>query len=230
MHRISSTGMIYLGLVIVMVVCVKQTFASSRETIIPTVLDLDSDQPWVIYGKENGDNLGWSVSAAGDINGDGFSDVIVGAPLYGPEQEGTVFVYHGGEGGLNSIPDWTMGGGEKGIRFGNAVSGAGDVNGDGYDDVIIGAEDFKVDFGTSGEPKSGAAFVYYGSENGLLDTHAWRVLAEAKEINFGRAVSSAGDVNGDGYDDVIVGAPYLRASQPMPTKGKRISTWGVRMD
>ncbi|HBX69320.1 MAG TPA: hypothetical protein DEH25_08030 [Chloroflexi bacterium] len=167
---------------------------------------------WTFDGSQDGAEFGYAVAAAGDVNGDGFADVIIGAPLYsrqtpeGVDREGAAFVFLGSSSGLGATPDWVMGSSMQGAAFGSSVAAAGDVNGDGFADVIIGAPEYKVDFGMSGEPKSGAAFVYYGSETGLSLAPDWFVLAEAAEIRLGDAVAGAGDVNGDGFDDVIVGA------------------------
>ncbi|MBK9226721.1 MAG: FG-GAP repeat protein [Ignavibacteria bacterium] len=88
------------------------------------------------------------------------------------------------------------------IKFGYSVSTAGDVNGDGYSDVIIGAYGF-----TNSQSGEGAAFVYHGSASGLSLTSNWNAEGNQVNANFGYSVTSAGDVNGDGYSDVIVGAP-----------------------
>ena len=156
-------------------------------------------------------NFGRSASTAGDVNRDGYSDVVIGAPWYdNPETDegdeiydGAVFVYHGSATGLGSDPDWTFIGDDKHAELGNAVSTAGDVNGDGYSDVIVGAYRY-----TGDQWREGSAFVYHGSSTGLAtDSADWMVEGGQESAKFGLAVSTAGDVDGDGYSDVVVGAP-----------------------
>ena len=152
-------------------------------------------------------NFGISVASAGDVNGDGYSDVIIGAYVYDDganTNEGRAFVYHGGAAGLsstpNSIPDDAN---QVGAFLGVSVASAGDVNGDGYSDVIIGAHGF--DDGAN--INEGRAFVYHGSAAGLSASPD-NTPDDADQANatFGISVAGAGDVNGDGYSDVIVGA------------------------
>jgi hypothetical protein len=100
---------------------------------------------------------------------------------------------------------WTVHGAPPGAAFGAAVARAGDVNGDGFPDVIVGAPLYD---GAAGS-HSGKAFVYYGAASGLASTPGWQVEGEEEGSQFGFAVAAAGDVNGDGFADVIVGAPYL---------------------
>jgi len=78
------------------------------------------------------------------------------------------------------------------------------VNGDGYDDLIVGAPGF-----TEPEADEGAAFVFYGSTSGPSTSADWSVEGNRPGAQFGYCVASAGDVNGDGYADIIVGAPYF---------------------
>jgi hypothetical protein len=155
----------------------------------------ESDQAFAQFGN--------SVASAGDVNGDGFSDVIVGAPLFdnGETDEGRAFVYHGSASGLSTTPNWTAESNQAGARFGVSVASAGDVNGDGYSDVIVGAWEFD-----NGQTDEGAAFVYHGSASGLSTTPNWTAESNQAGARFGVSVASAGDVNGDGYSDVIVGA------------------------
>ena len=162
----------------------------------------ESDQPVAWLGR--------SVGTAGDVNGDGYSDVIVGAHVFDQSEtdEGRAFVFHGSASGLSVTPDWTAEANQVNARFGISVGTAGDVNGDGYSDVIVGAYQFD-----NGQTDEGRAFVYHGSATGLSTTSNWTAEADLAGAEFGRAVSTAGDVNGDGYADVIVGSPLFANGQ-----------------
>src|SRR5438046_1890180 len=92
-------------------------------------------------------------------------------------------------------------GDQASASFGEFVGRAGDVNGDGFGDVIIGANSY-----TAGEPKEGRSYVYDGSPTGLSPTPNWRADGHQRRALFGDAVGTAGDVNGDGFDDVIITA------------------------
>ena len=146
---------------------------------------------------EGGGHFGYSVAGAGDVNGDSYADVIVGAYSYNSDQ-GKAYVYHGGDTGLNTTPAFSATGESTGDQFGISVAGAGDVNGDGYADVIVGARSY--------ETSKGKAYVYHGGGSGLSATPAFSVTGENTGDSFGISVAGAGDVNGDGYADVIVGA------------------------
>jgi hypothetical protein len=160
---------------------------------------------WYYEGDQKGAQFGYSVSTAGDVNGDGYDDVVVGAPVYnnGTENEGAVFVFYGTQfEGLQSFPAVTLSGNQKGARFGCSVGAAGDVNGDQYDDVIVGACDYN-----NGLSKEGRAFLFYGSNAGLGTTPGWTFDGGQKDAHLGFSVGSAGNVNGDAFDDIIIGAP-----------------------
>ncbi len=158
---------------------------------------------------QDGAQLGIAVAGAGDVNGDGFDDVIAGAYGYDhPEiDEGAAFVFHGSIAGIGASPSWESEGNQGAALYGGAVSGAGDVNGDGFDDVIIGA-----DHGDQGELDEGLVFVYLGSSEGLGDTPNWIAEGNQAAAEFGYSVAAAGNVNGDAFDDVIVGADEYDAS------------------
>ncbi len=128
---------------------------------------------------------------------------VIGAPDFDHcfVDEGRAFVYLGSAAGLASSPAWTADGNQDSASFGVSVASAGDVNGDGYSDVIVGANDY--DNGQTGE---GRVFVYLGSAAGLAASPAWTAESNQAYSDFGYSVASAGDVNGDGYGDVIVGA------------------------
>ncbi len=144
--------------------------------------------------------FGYSVSTAGDVNGDGYDDMIVGAG--GSHSfRGTAYIYYGGAAPDPNADLILIGAGESAEdRFGGSVSTAGDVNGDGYDDVIVGAKQYGV------SPHGpGHAYVYYGGA--APDTTADLIFTgESFGDCLGGSVSEAGDLNGDGYEDLIVGA------------------------
>ena len=160
---------------------------------------------WTAESDQADARFGYSVGAAGDVNGDGYSDVIIGAHRYdnGQTDEGRAFVYNGSPSGLGANPAWTAEGNQGSANFGSSVASAGDVNGDGYSDVIVGAHKYD-----HGEINEGRAFVYNGSATGLAAGPAWTAESDQTEAWFGSSVATAGDVNGDGYSDVIIGA-YL---------------------
>ena len=160
----------------------------------------------------NADNamLGYSVATAGDVNGDGYSDVL----LNGPQGTGMVWCYHAavGPGGtLEFTEEWSLTGAPNAL-LNSRVSPAGDVNGDGYGDVLVGAPLYDA-----GQDDEGAAFVFLGSATGVASgnpaTAAAQLESDQANALLGFGVAGAGDVNGDGYADVTVGAPYYDAGQ-----------------
>lgn len=174
----------------------------------------DAGRAYLYYGGPNMDNgadlhfsvnlsysnLGKSVSDAGDVNGDGYDDIILGAwtTTIPSTATGRAYIYFGGS-PMNNTYDVQLSGESSYNYFGESVSKAGDVNGDGYDDVIVGA------YGNeNGGSYAGRAYIYFGGPN--MDNEADIVLTGESGNYFGNSVSYAGDINGDGYDDVIVGS------------------------
>ncbi len=158
---------------------------------------------WMMESNQTGAQYGISVSSAGDVNGDGYSDIIVGANQYDnvENNEGAAFVYYGSATGPSAVPNWTGESDQAFAFYGISVSSAGDVNGDGYSDIIVGANGY-----SNGEANEGAAYVYYGSSGGLSLTVDWMMESNLASAQYGISVASAGDVNGDGYSDIIIGA------------------------
>jgi len=166
---------------------------------------LSAAPAWTAGSNQINAYFGFSVGAAGDVNGDGYGDVIVGAYQYdnGEADEGQARVYFGADAGLSLEPDWSVESNQAEALFGYSVATAGDINGDGYSDLIVGALEYD-----NGETDEGCAFVYHGAASGLAEAPAWTANSDQETSFFGRAVSTAGDVNGDGYSDVIVGAAF----------------------
>ncbi len=155
----------------------------------------------ILNGEAAGDAFGYVVSSAGDVNHDGYGDVMVGAYQNdaGGKDAGRAYVFFGGA-RPDDRPDLALTGASAGDAFGFAVSGAGDMNKDGYADVIVGAY-----HNGAGGKDAGRAYVYYGGA-APSERPALVLTGEAAGDAFGYSVSGAGDVNGDGFGDVAVGA------------------------
>jgi MYXO-CTERM domain-containing protein len=153
------------------------------------------------------DYFGWSLSGAGDVDGDGYDDLVVAAPYDDDSgsSSGSAYVYYGSATGIDSASEdkLTASDGATYDYYGFSVSGADDIDGDGYDDLVVGA--YQDDDNGSA---SGSAYVYYGSASGIDGTSEDKLTASdgAADDYFGFSVSGAGDIDGDGYGDLAVGA------------------------
>ena len=168
---------------------------------------------WAPIGGQAGAAFGSSVAPAGDVNGDGYSDVLVGAPGFdnGQADEGRAFLYLGSASGLAASPAWTWEPNQGGAGAGSVVSPAGDVNRDGYADILVGAPLWDEPGGAD----AGAVFVFFGSSTGPGAAPNVTLTNQVTGAQFGASVCTAGDVNGDQYADVIVGAPRFASGQAL---------------
>jgi hypothetical protein len=170
---------------------------------------------WMTSVPEWRSRYAMDTAWAGDVNNDGFDDVIVGAQNFpGAGGEGKAFVYHGSSGGLSTTPAWSIEGSQAGSGLGRSVATAGDVNNDGFDDVIVSEHLYDGGLG----PQEGRALVYLGSETGVQNT-VHRILRDPQAgAQFGYSVQTAGDVNDDGFADVIVAARRYSGGQNVEGK------------
>ncbi len=202
---------------------------------------LDGANGFRLDGVAASDDSGYSVASAGDVNGDGFDDLIIGAPFASGLSglNGAAYVVFGHAGGFSSSLDLSTLNGSNGFKipgygeFGSSVASAGDVDGDGFDDLIIGAF-----YASPQGLRSGATYVVFGTADAFaptFDTNGALVNGGMVKLDgvaagdrSGLSVASAGDIDGDGLADIIIGAPdadtasgrtYVVLGKALPSKG-----------
>lgn len=211
-----------------------------------TSMSLTTDASASFVGEAEHDRSGYSLAGAGDVNGDGYADFLIGAPYYDASatvtNTGKTYLILG-----RPVADWAMDfdlsnadasflGENAGDLAGYSVDGAGDVNGDGYDDFLIGAPINKE--GASGAGQTylilGRGTADWGMDFALSNADA-SFRGEATSDRSGSSVSGAGDVNSDGYDDFVIGAwgssePSDLAGQAYVILGRAAADWGMDFD
>jgi hypothetical protein len=174
------------------------------------LIDRFGSPTWEVGGSQPGALLGFSATTAGDVDGDGYGDVIVGAQLEDStfDNEGAAYLYRGSAQGSALSPSWVYRGRQLDANAGTAVAPAGDVNNDGYADVLVAVPHWD----TPTQANAGKVVVFHGGPGGLSLTPAYELFSPTPAVGelFGVTVAPAGDVNGDGYADVLVGSLFTQ--------------------
>ena len=172
----------------------------------PLTSDIDTSKAVATISAEAfGDNLGFSVASAGDVNGDGFDDILIGARSNDDNgiQSGRVYLFYGPvSGSLDATTADAIIEGAAFDEIGRAVAPLGDVNGDGFDDIVVGSD-------IAGGGSRGEIFIFNGPLSGTRTVASAdaTIIGSFADESFGASIASAGDINGDGVNDIIVGAP-----------------------
>lgn len=154
---------------------------------------------WESQGAAQHDWYGYGIGTAGDVNGDGYGDLLLGAK-YNDEagtDAGKAYLHLGGPSGLRAAPDWSHRGPQAGANHSVRVSGVGDLDADGFDDVMVTAP------GVDG--RLGEVALFFGGPRGLKSRPKQRLRGARWNLDFfGQGACPAGDMDGDGYDDLAV--------------------------
>jgi len=220
-------------------------FNARIETEIPLVgnTELDGVEGFTIYGATGNDRAGTSVSSLGDVNGDGINDILIGAQLGGTGGLGEAYVVFGrSSGGFGTELDLATLNGSNGFtllnptgnsRAGFSVSGIGDFNGDGFNDLIIGEPDepndpiaVRTSYVVFGTDQGFAATIDLDSLNG---TNGFEIFDGGGLSRLGFSVSGIGDFNGDGLDDLIIG-DFVARPEGLVNQGQAYVIFGTTDD
>ena len=190
--------------------CTTGDDAATADPVGAASFGLSASDSWGWYPLKLGARAGATMARAGDIDGDGYDDLLVGAPHYGDwyYDEGGAFVFYGSASGFGATEDWWIFGGAEEVLAGYAVAGAGDVNGDGYSDVLVGLPMLDGAGADSGEVR-----LYLGSTTGLAASPDW-AWQGSPGGEAGRAVAGVGDVDADGFADILIGEPSAQDTLP----------------
>ena len=170
----------------------------------------------VLEGETGGDEFGYAVAAAGDVDNDGYDDFVIGAPGNDGSafQAGRVYLYAGGASGISLVDSWD--GDLASARFGAALAGGFDFDNDGYDDFAAGAPE-----SNQGATRAGLVKIYLGGSNmTVTQPTAYRLIGDQANWALGWSLDAAGDVDDDNFDDLIAGAP-----QPNDVNAGRAVIW-----
>jgi hypothetical protein len=192
-------------------------YGADRTDLGASIIDLETlavdSRGFKISGEAAEDKAGISVAGLGDVNGDGFDDILIGAFYNGDTDGGASYLIYGDD--ASSLGDIDLGSiATTGVKFfsseasaqlGYAVSSAGDINGDGFNDLLM------TEYGST----IGSTYIVYGGSHTAGDTvdvsslvgsgDGVKLINAAQYDSIGHAISGAGDVNGDGYDDILIG-------------------------
>ena len=164
-----------------------------------------NDSPWTAEGSAVGQKFGQFLNSAGDVNGDDYEDFIVSSQS-ASGNAGRAWLFYGGPAGPGTTPDVTFtppADVTSSHYFGMHARAAGDVNNDGYADIMIGCTGCDAPGGAGDE---GMVYVYHGADGAIDTNYDWRARGVLLYSHLGWAGAPAGDVNGDNYDDILVGA------------------------
>ncbi|PSL29105.1 FG-GAP-like repeat-containing protein [Chitinophaga ginsengisoli] len=180
--------------------------------------EIDPSYHEIIHSPVPGISFGSSIAAQHDIDGDGYNDIIVGAKDYtngSLNHAGAVYVFRGGNDATGTVPNFltpwrTIKGDKDSALLGAQVAFAGDVNNDGHADVIVSSPGWES---IPAQPNLGKVWLYYGKSSGLDSLAGATIQSTQANSWLGSSVAGAGDVDNDGYDDIIVGAPLYDKGQ-----------------
>ena len=164
---------------------------------------IESATPWMLTGEQRGSDFGSGIGAAGDVNCDGYEDLLVGATRFEYlSNEGRVYLFYGSPSGIQTVADWTRTAEQRDL-MGARVIGIGDVNSDGCDDFAVSLHGFDV---TTTGSDLGAIWVFHGSPDGPSTNPQWTRVGPHPSSGFSTLMTGVGDIDRDGYDDFVASA------------------------